>query len=71
MDEGRKALSMWSLGFGDRNEVMLGNGVPRPERRALKSDWKTLRMPCACTEIGLDIPLTETILTAWFFSRLR
>ena len=59
MDEGRKALSMWSLGFGDRNEVMLGNGVPRPERRALKSDWKTLKMPCSCTEIGLDIPLTD------------
>ena len=58
MDEGKKAMAMWSMGFGDRNEALFGEGVPRPERRALKSDWKTLKMPRTRAEIGLDIPLT-------------
>ena len=60
MDDAKKAVAMWSMGFGDRNEALSGDSVKpaRPRQRALRSDWKTRRMPRAHAKIDLDIPLT-------------
>ena len=60
MDDAKKAVAMWSMGFGDRSEALSGDSVKpaRPRQRALKSDWKTRRMPRAHAKIDLDIPLT-------------
>ena len=60
MDDAKKAVAMWSMGFGDRNEALSGSAVKpaRPRQRALRSDWKTRRMPRAHIKINLDIPLT-------------
>ena len=53
MDDAKKAVAMWSMGFGDRNEALSGSAVKpaRPRQRALKSDWKTRRMPRAHAKI--------------------
>lgn len=62
MDDAKKAVAMWSMGFGDRNEALSGSAVKpaRPRQRALKSDWKTRRMPRAHAKIDSGSPRTPT-----------
>ena len=48
MDEQQVFGTMWSMGFGNMNDVLFGEGaVPQPRVRAIRSDWETHRMPTA------------------------
>ncbi|MDO4798483.1 MAG: NADAR family protein [Coriobacteriales bacterium] len=59
-ENGNKAVTMWTMGFGDMNERLFGSDGPkRPEDRALRSDWKTLPMPLEHAHIELGIPVTR------------
>ena len=62
MDESAKAIRQWSLGFGDMNERLFGKKAGACQvLRAIRSDWKTHRMPRTHTrlELGLDIDAEE------------
>lgn len=61
MDEQQVFGTMWSMGFGNMNDVLFGEDAdPRPHVRAIRSDWETHRMPRRSkTRIRADIPLTK------------
>lgn len=60
MDDAKKVLMQWSLGFGDANERLFGNGGgERPKRRAIKSDWKTHRMPRTHARLDLGLRIIQ------------
>lgn len=59
MDGETFAAKLWTTGFGNMHDKFSGSNTSnRPQRRALRSDWRTLPMPQDSAEIGLGIPLT-------------
>lgn len=54
------AIRQWTMGLGDMNRILRGEPrVDQDKQVALKSSWKTCRMPKARTVIPVDIKLTE------------
>ena len=57
-----KAIMHWKLGLGNFNKIIKGeNPLPRKEKVAISSDWKTEPMPESAEEISiikLAIPIT-------------
>ena len=69
MDDMQVFGTMWSMGFGNMNDVLFNKDKgDKPPRRAIKSDWKTHRMPRQSkVRISTEIPLTnnEFEILAW------
>ena len=63
-----RALTMYKLWFGNMNDFMFGREKPETERRrAIKSDWKTHRMPRTRShfDFGVEITAEEFETLAW------